>query len=293
MKSLTLSLLTLFFYTALSGQVIDREFPDSKGRIKLLGEASYDRLTKAPFKEWFTKNEETYEPDENDIAELKTALNSVDSISIFMGTWCGDSKREVPRFTKMLKEANYDFNKLSIICVDNTWNNYKQSPENQQADANIHRVPTFIFHSNQEEVGRIVERPVASLEKDLIAVAEGNYKPSYSAVQFLHNYLEENGVASLTENETEVVEQLRLQVKAWNELTTYGKMLLTSWKIKEAVRVLEINSKMFPEEEYAQLHLANAYYLTGDYEKTELCCREALAINPDSEFAQTLMARLK
>ncbi len=34
----------------------------------------------------------------------------------------------------------------------------------------IHFVPTFIFYRNDEEIGRIVEMPYESLEKDMLEI---------------------------------------------------------------------------------------------------------------------------
>ena len=36
----------------------------------------------------------------------------------FFRTWCGDSRREVPRLEKIFIELGIDFNKITIITVD-------------------------------------------------------------------------------------------------------------------------------------------------------------------------------
>ena len=46
---------------------------------------------------------------------------------------------------------------------------------------NIHHVPTFILYQNGIEVNRIIETPVESLEKDLIAIIQAKkYSSNYS-----------------------------------------------------------------------------------------------------------------
>ena len=93
-----------------------------------------------------------------------------------MGTWCGDSKREIPRFYKVLKAAKFNVSNLEMIAV----NRGKKTPDNLQKGLNIFRVPTFIFYKNGKEIGRYVEYPRVSLEKDILAIVTGKtYKHSY------------------------------------------------------------------------------------------------------------------
>ena len=93
-----------------------------------------------------------------------------------MGTWCGDSKRETPRFYKILEETNFDENYFELITV----NRSKKTPDNLQEGFNIIRVPTFIFYKEGKEVGRYVEYPRETLEKDILKIVTGQaYKHSY------------------------------------------------------------------------------------------------------------------
>jgi thiol-disulfide isomerase/thioredoxin len=94
-----------------------------------------------------------------------------------MGTWCGDSKRETPRFFKIMEQADFDFDKnFKLIAL----NRLKRTPDNLQADYNIIRIPTFIFYRQGKELGRYVEYPRESMEKDILKILEGKpYKHSY------------------------------------------------------------------------------------------------------------------
>jgi thiol-disulfide isomerase/thioredoxin len=93
-----------------------------------------------------------------------------------MGTWCGDSRRETPRFYKILEETNFDENYFELITV----NRSKKTPDNLQEGFNIIRVPTFIFYKEGKEVGRYVEYPRETLEKDILKIVTGQaYKHSY------------------------------------------------------------------------------------------------------------------
>ena len=59
-------------------------------------------------------------------------------------------------------------------------NRDKQSPQGYEKGMNIDYVPTFIIYQNGKEVNRIIESPVESIEKDLIAILQAKkYTPNY------------------------------------------------------------------------------------------------------------------
>ncbi|MFC2119920.1 thioredoxin family protein, partial [Bacteroidota bacterium] len=93
----------------------------------------------------------------------RVKLEDVD-IKIVMGTWCSDSRTEVPHFYKILDEVNYPKEKVTLINV----NRDKQGLENEVEDLDINFVPTFIFYRAGEEIGRIIEMPYETLEKDML-----------------------------------------------------------------------------------------------------------------------------
>jgi thiol-disulfide isomerase/thioredoxin len=82
---------------------------------------------------------------------------------VFLGSWCGDTKRELPRFLKIMEFLKFPETKIKLIGVDRT----KKAPVYTENIWNIEFVPTFIFLKNGMEIGRIVEQPVASLEQDM------------------------------------------------------------------------------------------------------------------------------
>jgi len=83
-----------------------------------------------------------------------------------MGTWCSDSRREVPRFYKILDSLNFPSAKVKLIMVDRK----KEAAEVNIASLNIELVPTMIIYNDGLEIGRIVETPKETLEKDLAAI---------------------------------------------------------------------------------------------------------------------------
>ena len=176
----TVITLSLFFCLSLCySQTYNQLEVDDKGKEKLLGKINREGLTSNSFKSWFDKNYDNYIPNEELINTIKNSLNEY-SIKLFLGTWCGDSKREVPRFYKVLDAANFPESQLEVIAVDRTPEAYKKSPTGEEKGLNIHKVPTFIFYKNGKEINRIVESPQASLEQDIKAILDGKYTPKYA-----------------------------------------------------------------------------------------------------------------
>ena len=125
---------------------------------------------------WFNPRFESYEPNEAAIESLKNLKDDI-TIRAYMGTWCGDSKRETPKFYKILEMIDYDMDKLTLIAVDRS----KRRPTELVDGYNVMRVPTFIFYRDGEEVGRFVERDRnMSLEEAMQKIWSGQeYKHAY------------------------------------------------------------------------------------------------------------------
>lgn len=141
----------------------------------LIGKIEKSAFAEGQFKGWFNKFYDSYSPDKKVLKKLKRKLKGVTIVG-FMGTWCGDSKRETPSFYKVLEQANFDFKNLTLIAVDRS----KKTPDNLEKGLNIIRVPTFIFYKKGKEIGRYVEYPRESLEKDILTIVSGKeYKHSY------------------------------------------------------------------------------------------------------------------
>ena len=141
----------------------------------LVGIANKEHFLQKPYNNWFTTHYNNYQTNAATIEKLKPLLKKV-TIKAFMGTWCGDSKRQTPAFYKVLEEANFNFNHLTMVAV----NRSKETPQNLQDGHNIQRVPTFIFYKNGKEIGRFVEFPMESIEADFLQIVSGkNYQHAY------------------------------------------------------------------------------------------------------------------
>ena len=138
----------------------------------LLGYFSVNRLLQAPYSEWYIQEYDDYQP-QSEFTDKLRGLDYKDiSILIVLGTWCPDSRREVPRFMRITDVIGFPRDHLEFVGVDNV----KISPIENYDALGIERVPTFIFYRNKVETGRIIETPATSLEQDMLNILTRNEK---------------------------------------------------------------------------------------------------------------------
>ena len=172
-KTIMLTALIFTFFSCKTTKTAGNQ--SEKEQEMLLGKISKSDLQKAPYAEWFNMGEESYTAKKEEISALKNHDQNYE-IKIFMGTWCDDSKEQVPHFYKILKQINFDLKKTTLIGVDKR----KNTPDHLEKGMNITHVPTFIFYKNGKEVNRIVETPAISLENDMLKIISGeSYKHNY------------------------------------------------------------------------------------------------------------------
>lgn len=136
----------------------------------LLGYFNLDRLTMAPHSVWYIKGYDEYQFSSEVINKLQDISKDNLTIKIVMGTWCPDSRREVPRFMRILDIWKFPVSMVIFIGVDNA----KLSPVGEYDKLDIQRVPTFIIYKNNIEAGRIIENPTTSLEQDMVNILTRN-----------------------------------------------------------------------------------------------------------------------
>lgn len=111
---------------------------------------------------WFESGYALYTPNLEILEGPRSDLNSVHFLIVF-GTWCSDSKRELPRFFKILDQLHVPDGHVRLFAVDRS----KQFPPGIPQEHNITLVPTIIVLHGDREIGRIVESPKTTLEMDL------------------------------------------------------------------------------------------------------------------------------
>lgn len=96
---------------------------------------------------------------------IRQAHAGVD-VLVFLGTWCSDSRREVPRFLKVADSTGIPMERVVLYALDRR----KTSPDGLEKKYGIDRVPTFVFMKEGVEIGRIVEVPQTSVEADMLTI---------------------------------------------------------------------------------------------------------------------------
>lgn len=172
MKTIQISLILVLLTSSCSSNkpVIDKDG-------NLFGLTEKKDFQQAPFKAWFDEEYNNYEPDASSIKALEPLLKNY-TLEVFMGTWCGDSQREVPRLYKVLDAVHFDYSKMKLYTV----NRDKKTVDDKQDGKRINYVPTIIIYKGTKEIGRIVESPIETLEKDFVIILKGEvpYLPNYS-----------------------------------------------------------------------------------------------------------------
>jgi thiol-disulfide isomerase/thioredoxin len=136
----------------------------------ILGYFNPDRLRQMPYSTWFTNGYDEYSVNSEALNKLLDISKDNVKIKVIMGTWCSDSRREVPGFMRILDIWRFPILQLTFIGVDNA----KNSPVEEYQSLNIQKVPTFIIYKNNIEAGRIIENPVTSLEQDIVNILTRN-----------------------------------------------------------------------------------------------------------------------
>lgn len=133
-----------------------------------LGVIQRSVLSEPQFKQ-FAVTYDTVQPGDEFVQMIRQVKNDTD-VLVFFGTWCGDSKREVPRFLKVADQAGIGEERITLYGLDRT----KKSPDGLTEQYGIERVPTFIFLKEGKEIGRITEYPKQSVEEDMLFILAGS-----------------------------------------------------------------------------------------------------------------------
>ncbi|MCX6318420.1 MAG: hypothetical protein NTW29_14105 [Bacteroidetes bacterium] len=281
----------LFLTFCISLSTIARSQADNN--TLLYGVCTIDSLQNAPYNKWFTQGYTAYQPHAGTMQQMKK-INTADlRIEVFFGTWCGDSKREVPRFLKLLDELSFPAHKTKLIALGTGDSLVKQSPQHEEAGKGIFRVPTFILYKNGVELGRINEYPVYSLEKDLLTLLSGQtYTPNYGTFAQIKKWLADSTLLDENSNTSGLAGTLRGLVKNEHELNSLGYLLLKQGHKKEALRIFQINYQLYPESSNIASSLGEGYLEIGDNQKAVLMLERSIALNKDGADMKEVLALL-
>ena len=130
--------------------------------VDLIGEFPRKDLSNVLYSSWFDKNYEDYSVDKVTADKIKKYISRDLKIKVVMGTWCSDSRENVPSFFKLIDYLNIE------------------NPNGDEKKYEIINVPTFIFYKKDKEINRIVEITLESFEKDILKILDGSgYENAY------------------------------------------------------------------------------------------------------------------
>ena len=165
---LKFSLILLVLITPLSlfAQEFNAVITDTtSSKPMLIGYTNLEAFADISFSWWWNSEYKMYDVDSSSIEQLEGKLKDI-QIKVVLGTWCSDSRREVPRLFKILDAANYPSESVTIISV----NRDKVGLKNEVEKLKIEFVPTLIFIKDDKELGRIIEMPFDTMEKDILEI---------------------------------------------------------------------------------------------------------------------------
>jgi dipeptidyl aminopeptidase/acylaminoacyl peptidase len=143
--------------------------------VVVMGEVTRDRIL-IDLPDWDAEFFD-YEPDPAIIGSIAEHLGNVE-ITVLLGTWCSDSRREIPRLWKILDMIGYPSDEATLYAVGSSrFTSEMPIPEELLEWSNrikerygVERVATIILHRKGEEIGRVVETPETTLEGDLLEI---------------------------------------------------------------------------------------------------------------------------
>lgn len=256
----------------------------------IYGICTKDSLIVEPFGKWFTTNYDNYQPAIETITNLKKLSLENISIQLFFGSWCGDSKREVPRFLKLLSLISFPENKIQLIGVGTGDTLVKQSPQHEEKGLGIFRVPVFIIYKNGIEMNRINEFPAFTLEKDLMSILKNQpYTANYRSFASVNRWLSDGTFYDENISVAGLAVQLRSLVSGENELNSLAYLLLKQGMKKEALKLFQANYNLYPESTNVISSLGEGYFENGDNSKAIIFLEKALELNKNPQDVKGIL----
>ena len=137
--------------------------------LLLIGRQAPEELTRekifATGPEWQQKYD-NFQPSQDMLDAIKSKLGADDSIEVYLGLWCPDSRNHVPTFIKMLDKLGTSVPVRYFGLPRKANKEVKYYYEEKQ----VEKVPTFIFYRNGKEIGRIVEKPKTGIVEDTLDI---------------------------------------------------------------------------------------------------------------------------
>lgn len=152
----------------------------SLAQDNVVGEISLEEFKETVHATWFNRYYKAYQPNEKTVEKLSQLISEREiEVEAYFGTWCPDSRRELPRLIKLLDLSGWDTNQIKLVGV----NRSKEIPNASKEEVEriqLKMIPTFIILENGIEINRFVEYAIETMEKDILRILEDKeYKNPY------------------------------------------------------------------------------------------------------------------
>lgn len=177
---------------------------------------------------------------EAEAMEVLGTLGSAEGVSFeaVFGTWCGDSRRSVPKLLAAADELGLD---VSLVAIQRGFTR----PLHYARDQRITNVPTIVVKRNGLEIGRFVERPRStSVITDLAAILQRRPVPPPDA------FSDDDVLLANGEYVLRSADGLEVGRETWSLFRTdAGHLRLGSRSVDPSGAVTELWQRWTPAEE--------------------------------------------
>lgn len=292
MKKYIILMLGLVLSNTITSQEV-QYFKNTRGQKHLCGLVSLEVLEKdSVSKKWFNKNYTNFHLLDKKRSWVKNLENI--EVDIYMGTWCGDTKKLVPQFVKIWDKLGLNRKQLKFIALySGGTGKYKQSPNREEKGKGIIKVPTFVFKKGDKEIARIVEKPVNNVETDIAQIALGCPSiPNYRGASYLFQLLKTNSPKELRNNR-ELLNKVYRMRQSPSELNSLGYVFLDNNQINKALVTFYYNTRFYPYEPNVYDSYAEALEKTGEINEAIKNYEKVLLLDRSHKNAKNRLKELR
>jgi len=147
-----------------------------EGETVVLGYMNRANLNTEEFMAWFQPEYDQLTIPEGWITEHAPLSKNL-NFKLFLGTWCGDTQRELGGMFKLLDALGVTEDRIEMYAISEA----KDSPLGYEKEYDILNIPTLIFFEDGKENNRIVEFPVESMIEDFSKILKKEpYEDAYA-----------------------------------------------------------------------------------------------------------------
>jgi hypothetical protein len=136
-----------------------------------------------------------------------------------------------------------------------------------------------------------VEFPATSSERDLLAIVTNNdYTPNYPSYIYLAHWLDNGILEDPNVSHKGLANQIRLDVQSANELNGFATLLTrrNEGSPEVIIKVLQVNSDLYPEIYWTHTKLAEALSNAGKHEEATEVLQEGMEHIKDADNQKRL-----